>query len=487
MKGFLQRLGRSIMLPVSILPAASLLMGIGNWLAAAGANPVASFLIAAGGAVINNLPILFAVGIATGLAKNQNGAAALSGLVGYLVITKLLAPASVAALTGLEEAAVNPAFSKIENAFIGILSGVIAASLYNRFYQQKLPTALAFFSGRRFVPIITAAVMVVVSAVLFVVWPLVYNALVAFGESMIGLGPVGAGIFGFFNRLLIPTGLHHALNSVFWFDVAGINDIGKFWGTSPELAKAAVKGVTGMYQAGFFPIMMFGLPAAAFAIYKNARPEHKKAIASLMIAAAFSAFFTGITEPLEFAFMFAAPALYVVHAALTGVSLLLASLFHWMSGFSFSAGLVDYVLAYRMPMANQPLMLLLLGAGMAVLYYFLFDFMIRRFDIQTPGRGETLAGENAGEVAESSREVTKNSKARSKAQTIFEGLGGHENVENIDYCSTRLRLQVKDAGKIDEAKIRSAGVPGIQKINDKNVQVIVGTDVQFVADEMHKL
>ena len=189
MKGFLQRLGRSIMLPVSILPAASLLMGIGNWLAAAGANPVASFLIAAGGAVINNLPILFAVGIATGLAKNQNGAAALSGLVGYLVITKLLAPASVAALTGLEEAAVNPAFSKIENAFIGILSGVIAASLYNRFYQQKLPTALAFFCGRRFVPIITAAVMVVVSAVLFVVWPLVYNALVAFGESMIGLAP----------------------------------------------------------------------------------------------------------------------------------------------------------------------------------------------------------------------------------------------------------------------------------------------------------
>src|SRR5690625_2575058 len=387
MRNYLQRIGRSLMLPVAVLPAAAILMGIGYWIDPSGwggGNAVAAFLISAGSAIIDNMPILFAIGVALGMSKDQDGSAALSGLVAFLVVTTLLSTDTVAMLMGIDAAEVNPAFGSIGNQFVGILSGVVAAAMYNRFSHVQLPDALAFFSGRRLAPIVTSVAMIGVSVILFFVWPAIYTGLVNFGTGIVGLGAIGAGIYGFFNRLLIPVGLHHALNSVFWFDVAGIDDITKFW------ASEGTKGVTGMYQAGFFPIMMFGLLGAAFAIYQTARPEKKKQIASLMLAAGFASFFTGVTEPLEFSFMFVAPLLYFFHAVLTGISLTIAATFQWIAGFGFSAGFVDWFLSLRMPLANKPWMLIVQGLVFAAIYYVVFRFAIVKFNLTTPGREEDI-------------------------------------------------------------------------------------------------
>ncbi|MCP4324084.1 MAG: PTS transporter subunit EIIC, partial [Alteromonadales bacterium] len=265
--GYMQKIGRALMVPVAVLPAAAILMGIGYWIDPngwGGGSPLAAFLIKAGAAVIEHMSVLFAVGVAYGMSKDKDGAAALSGLVGFLVVTTLLSPGAVAQLQGIPAADVPFAFNKIENQFVGILVGIISAELYNKFSSVELHKALAFFSGRRLVPIVVAVVMIVVSFVLMFIWPHIFSGLQSFGESISGLGEVGAGIYAFFNRLLIPVGLHHALNSVFWFDVAGINDIPNFLsGQSGIDAGTAIIGKTGMYQAGFFPIMMFGLPGAA--------------------------------------------------------------------------------------------------------------------------------------------------------------------------------------------------------------------------------
>jgi N-acetylglucosamine PTS system EIICBA or EIICB component len=314
-----------------------------------------------------------------------------------------------------------------------------------------------------------------VSALLFFIWPVIYTGLVSFGKGIAELGAVGAGLYGFFNRLLIPTGLHHALNSVFWFDVAGINDIGNF------LSGKGEKGVTGMYQAGFFPVMMFGLPAAGLAMFHTAKTKKKKQVASLMLAAGFAAFFTGVTEPVEFAFMFVAPALYFVHAVLTGISLFIAATFHWTAGFAFSAGFVDFFLSLRNPIANQPYMLLVQGLVFAVIYYFLFRFIITKFNLMTPGREED------DDEAVTSGAQAGNNKFASMASTIYDGLGGGANVTSIDNCVTRLRVEVKDMKAVDQKKIKSTGVPGINVVGPQSIQVIVGTNVQFVADEMAKL
>lgn len=477
MMKYLQRLGRSLMLPVAVLPAAAILMGIGYWIDPTGwgsGNPVAAFFIKAGGSIIDNIPILFAVGVALGMAKQRDGSAALSGLVAYLVVTTLLSTNTVAMLQGIDVENVNPAFSKIGNAFVGILSGIVAANMYNRFSHVQLPDALAFFSGKRLVPIMTSVAMLVVSLALFFIWPVVYSGLVSFGTAISKLGAVGAGIYGFFNRLLIPTGLHHALNSVFWFDVAGINDIGNFWSGKGE------KGVTGMYQAGFFPIMMFGLPAAGLAMYHTAKPERKKQVASLMLAAGFAAFFTGVTEPVEFAFMFLAPGLYLLHAFLTGLSLTIAALFHWTAGFGFSAGFIDFFLSSRLPLANQPLMLIVQGLVFAVIYYFLFRFFITKFDLKTPGREDE-------EVDSETANLSAKERFAVMAKKIYEGLGGDENVVSIDNCITRLRVEVKDMNAVDQEKIKETGVPGINVVGPHSIQVVVGTQVQFVADEIEKI
>ncbi|SFB21535.1 PTS system, N-acetylglucosamine-specific IIC component [Lentibacillus halodurans] len=489
MMKYLQNLGRSLMLPVAVLPAAAILMGIGNWILNVNESSViGNYLTSGGDAILSHLGILFAVGVAIGMSKEQDGAAGLSGLVAWLVGTTVLSVSGVAGLQSIEENAVNPAFENIENVFIGILSGIVASIMYNRFSHVRLPDALAFFSGKRLVPIMSAASMMVVSAVLFFVWPVVYSALVSFGEAIINLEAIGAGIYGFFNRLLIPTGLHHALNSVFWFDVAGIDDIASFWASEGE------KGITGRYLAGFFPIMMFGLPAAALAMYHTANSKRKKQAASLLLAAAFASFFTGVTEALEFSFMFVAPVLYVVHAALTGLSLAVAAMFEWTAGFSFSAGLVDYTLSLGVPIANQPLMLILQGLVFAVIYYFLFRFLIVKFNLKTPGResDEDVQGDEA-KVTETADEKADDAPASEKDETavmaekIYEGLGGDENVLTVDNCVSRLRLEVEDMDKVNQEKIKATGVPGVNVVGKHNIQVVVGTQVQFVADEIRKI
>lgn len=472
----LQKLGRALMLPVAVLPAASLLMGIGYWIDPVGwgaNNVLAAFLIGSGKAIIDKLPIIFAVGIAYGLSDDKDGAASLSGLVGFLMITTLLSVGSVANLKGIAQDAVNPAFGKIDNAFIGIISGVVGAMMYNKFSKTELPTALAFFSGKRLAPIMTSVVMMPISIALLYIWPVVYGGLVAFGTAISALGPVGAGLFGFFNRLLIPTGLHHALNSVFWFDTIGINDIGNFWGGT------GVKGVTGMYQAGFFPVMMFGLCGAALAMYQSAKPENKKVVGSLMLAAGFSAFFTGVTEPLEFSFMFVAPALYFVHAVLTGISLFIVSSFGWTAGFGFSAGFVDFFLSSRLPLANKPYMIILFGLIYFALYYVLFRFLIAKFDLKTPGREDVMMDDSV--LTSSDNKFTQ------QAEVILNALGGKENVKSVDYCTTRLRLELHNTQDIDEKAIKSTGAAGIVRPGGSSLQVIVGTNVQFVADEFKQL
>ncbi|AYW46452.1 N-acetylglucosamine-specific PTS transporter subunit IIBC [Tetragenococcus koreensis] len=479
MKAYMQRMGRSLMLPVATLPVAALFMGIGYWIDPSGwgeNNIIAAFLIQAGGTILDNLGILFAVGIAIGMAKDKDGSSALAGLVAFLTPMTLVNSEAVATFTKVDITEVNVAFEAInnENVFVGIVAGLVAAALYNRFNNVKLPMALSFFSGKRSVPIVTAVVMSLISVVFIFVWPTVYTALVTFGEFISGLGALGAGLYGFFNRLLIPTGLHHALNNVFWFNLAGIDDIGKFW------ANDGIKGITGMYQAGFFPVMMFGLPAGALAMYHTARPEKKKETASLMLAAAFASFFTGVTEPLEFAFMFVAWPLYVVHALLTGLSMFIVATFQWTAGFNFSAGLVDFVLSLRVPIANQPYMLLVFGLVMAVVYYFTFRFVITKFNLMTPGREESTNEEMTEDIP------AGDDKFAALAQRIYAGLG-KDNLVSVDNCTTRLRLQVKDTQDVDQAKIKATGVPGVKAIDKNNIQIIVGTEVQFVADELSRL
>lgn len=479
MKEYMQKMGRSLMLPVATLPVAALFTGIGYWIDPTGwgaNNVLAAFMIQAGQTILNNLGLLFAVGLAFGMSKDKDGSAALAGVVSFLVPMTLLNPDSVALLQRIDVEKVNTAFTKINNGnvFIGILAGLIAAAVYNKFSNTKLPMALSFFSGRRLVPILTALIMAALSAVLLFLWPAVFGGLTTFGKAIVNLGPLGAGIYGFSNRLLIPTGMHHALNNVFWFDAAGINDIGNFW------KNIGTQGITGRYQAGFFPIMMFGLPAGAYAIYRNARPEKKKATASLMLAAGFASFFTGVTEPLEFSFMFVAWPLYVVHAVLTGISMFIAALFHWTAGFNFSAGLIDFILSLRVPIANQPYMLLVLGLVMAAVYYFTFDFVIKKFNMMTPGREEGGEGEEEPDLS------STDEKFAFLAGRIYQGLG-NDNLKTVDNCTTRLRLTVENSDLVDQAAIKATGVPGVRVLDKKNVQVIVGTEVQFVADELKKI
>ena len=465
------------MLPVAVLPVCSILMGIGYWIDPTGwgANSaIAAFLIKAGGSIIDNMGILFAIGVGVGMSEDNDGTGGLAALVSWLMITTLLSPAVVGMLKGIPVEEVAPAFGKIATQFTGILAGLIGSTCYNKFKGTKLPSALAFFSGKRSVAIVTAGMSIVAALILFFAWPAIFGALVSFGEMIMGAGAIGAGIYGFFNRLLIPFGLHHALNSVFWFDIAGIDDIGKFWGQ----IEGGVKGVTGMYQAGFFPVMMFGLPAGALAMYHTAKENKKKVAAGLLGAAALSAFFTGVTEPLEFAFMFLAPGLYVVHALLTGITIAVVAALPVRAGFNFSAGFVDWFLSFKAPMALNPIYLLGIGLIVAVIYYVVFRIVIVKFNLKTPGREDdddetkvVLANDNFTEVA----------------RIVLEGIGGKENVTSIDNCITRLRLEIKDYTKVDEKKIKSAGVAGVIRPGKTSVQVIIGTQVQHVADEFKKL
>lgn len=492
MLSYLQRVGRALMVPVATLPAAAILMGIGYWIdpdSWGAGNAFAALLIKSGGAIIENMSVLFAIGVAYGMSKDKDGAAALTGFVGFLVVTTLCSPAAVAMIQKIPVAEVPVAFGKINNQFVGILVGVLSAEVYNRFSHVELPKAFSFFSGRRLVPILVSFLMILVAFILMYVWPLIFNGLVSFGEHIQKLGSVGAGVYAFFNRLLIPVGLHHALNSVFWFDVAGINDIPKFLGGAQSLANgSAIPGITGRYQAGFFPIMMFGLPGAALAIYHCARPENRVKVGSIMLAAAFAAFFTGITEPLEFSFMFVAPVLYVIHAVLTGISVFIAASMHWIAGFGFSAGLVDLMLSTRNPLATHWYMLIPQGLVFFVIYYVVFRFTIKKFNLMTPGRELAVAGDETGgydvnvDTSDNGESATE-----SLARRYIGAIGGSDNLTAIDACITRLRLNVKDASQVNEGVAKRLGASGVIRLNKQSVQIIVGTQAESIAMAMKKV
>ncbi|TDM04030.1 N-acetylglucosamine-specific PTS transporter subunit IIBC [Macrococcus carouselicus] len=476
MLNFFQRLGRSLMLPVAILPAAAIIVGVANALEAMTGEKtiVSQFFFTAGMSILSLMGLLFAIGTALGMSKKNDGAAALSAVVGFFMVTTILKPENVAVFSGVPLETVNAGFAKIDNSnvFIGIIVGLIAAYLFNRFSETELPMALSFFSGKRLVPIMTAFAAMLLALILLFMWPFIYSGLVTFGEWILGMGPVGAGLYGFFNRLLIPLGLHHALNSVFWFDVANVNDVVNFQqGTGQQ-------GITGRYMAGFFPVMMFGMPAAALAMYHTAEPRHKKRVAGLMLAGAISAFFVGITEPIEFAFMFAAPGLFLIHAVLTGLSLLIAALFQWTAGFAFSAGLIDFALSLFNPMANHPLMLMVQGLVFFALYYVVFRVAIKTFDMKTPGRGDEAVQESS--AAEGERKYS------AMASQVIAGLGGRSNIVSLAHCATRLRLEVKDNTLIDDTTIKKAGAVGVARSGRTQAQVIIGTHVQQVADEVEK-
>lgn len=511
--GPLQRLGKALMGAVAVLPVAAILSGLGYWISSAAGpdNLAAQLLISSGDAVLANLGWIFAIAIAFGLAKDSNGAAALSGFLAFATFMKLLGPEAVAGYRGIEDPTALTGDEALHwasegwnavgggNVLFGILAGIMAAWVYNRFHGTKLPDFLAFFSGRRLVPILTAIIAMVISGVLYFVWPFIYNALFNFGTSIQGLGAAGAGIYGVANRLLIPTGLHHALNSVFWFDVIGINDIGNFQAGQKTIEAAAaatsaadcpgiwangqctVEGVVGRYQAGFFPVMMFGLPGAALAMYLRADKKKRKVVGSLMAAGALASFFTGVTEPLEFSFMFVAPLLYVVHALLMGLSVFIASTMEWTAGFGFSAGFVDMLLSSQNPLANKWYMLLVMGVGFFFLYFIIFYFLIGWLNLKTPGRGE----DEADNVEDS---ATGDDKTAADAARIIEGLGGKDNIDSLDYCTTRLRVGVKDRALVRDSLIKRAAVSGVIHPSEKSVQVIVGPAVQFMYDEVsHQL
>ena len=487
---YLQKVGRALMVPVATLPAAAILMGVGYWIdpvSWGGDNALAALFIKSGAAIIDNMSVLFAIGVAYGMSKDKDGAAALTGFVGFLVLTTLCSPAAVSMIQKIPVDQVPAAFGKINNQFVGILVGIISAELYNRFSSVELPKALSFFSGRRLVPILTSFLMIVVAFILMYVWPLIYNALVTFGEYIKDMGSVGAGIYAFFNRLLIPVGLHHALNSVFWFDVAGINDIPNFLGGQQSIDSGkAIVGITGRYQAGFFTIMMFGLPGAALAIYHCARPENRAKVAGIMLAGAFAAFFTGITEPLEFSFMFVAPVLYFLHAVLTGISVFIAASMHWIAGFGFSAGLVDMVLSSRNPLATQWYMLIPQGLVFFAIYYVVFRFTIQKFNLLTPGRELAVEGseEDGYDVNVDNTPAVNESEINGLARRYIGAIGGSDNLTAIDACITRLRLNVKDSAQVNDSVAKRLGASGVIRLNKQSVQIIVGTRAELIASAM---
>ncbi len=480
--GALQSVGRSLMLPIAVLPAAGLLLRFGQpdllnlpWMAAAG------------NAVFANLSMVFAVGIAIGLTGGE-GAAALAGLVGFLVFTGVF-NTIIPQVNG----APDPTISM--GVFSGLIVGLVAAGLYRRFYDIRLPDYLAFFGGKRFVPIITALAALILGAIFGLIWPPIQGGINAVGLGIVGLGPLGTGIYGFLNRLLIPLGLHHVLNFYVWFELGtyhgahGIvnGDLNRYFAGDPT---------AGNFMAGFFPIMMFGLPAACLAMIRHA--NFPKVAAGILISAALTSFLTGVTEPIEFAFLFVAPLLYLVHAILTGTALAVCTALGIRIGFTFSAGLTDFLINFTKPNTHNPLLLIVVGLVYGVLYYFIFSFFITRFNLGTPGRGEASTGLRADWILPESQRGPRPAKQTTAtgtsttedaddvlAREVLAALGGKANLQSIEGCITRLRLFVNDPAQIDEPRLKSLGASGVIK-QGKIVQVVLGTQSDRIASRMKR-
>ena len=446
----IQQLGRALMLPIAVLPVAGLLLRLGQ--------PDLldiKMMAQAGDAIFGNLALIFAIGVAVGFAKDNNGTSGLAGAIGYLVITAVLKTIDAKINMGV---------------LSGILSGLVAGALYNRYKDIALPSYLAFFGGKRFVPIATGFAALILGAALGYIWMPVQNAIDSTGHWMIGLGEVGAFVFGVLNRLLIVTGLHHILNNIFWFQLGDFTDAtGKV--VHGDLTRFFAGDKTaGMFMAGFFPVMMFGLPAACLAMYRTAKPENKAAVGGLLFSLALTAMLTGVTEPVEFAFMFLAPALYAIHALLTGLSMAIMHALDVKLGFGFSAGLFDYVLGFGI--STHPWYLLPVGAVYFVVYYGLFVFFIKKFDLKTPGR------EDGAVIAAASVKGTE------RARGFITALGGAANLKNVDACTTRLRLLVVSNDKVDEAALKALGSRGLIRPAAGSVQVVLGPEADLIADEI---
>ena len=426
------------------------------------------------------MAILFAIGVGVGMSEKNDGTGGIAALASWLMLTTLLSTGFVTTIIPsiADSATKTLAFDKIVNPFIGILAGIIGSTCYNKFKSTKLPDWLSFFSGKRCVAIIAGVVSIIVSVVLLFVWPLLFSALVALGKAIAGMDVVGAGIYAFLNRLLIPTGLHHALNNVFWFDTIGLGDLQHFWAGETS---ADVSWSLGMYMSGFFPCMMFGIPGAALAMVKCAKPAKKKVAIGLVASAAICAFICGVTEPFEFGFMFLAPGLYVIYALLYGIFTMITVALGFRAGFSFSAGAMDLLFSSSLPAAQKTWLILPLGIAAFIVFYVVFLFAIKKFDLKTPGRedDDDLEAEKNIELA--------NDDYTAIAAKILEGCGGKENITSIDNCITRLRLEVKDITAVNDKVIKSAGVAGVIKPGKTSVQVIIGTKVQFVADAFSAL
>lgn len=453
------------MFPIATLPAAALLLRLGSD-DMLGAVPndvvhyIASIMAASGDAILGNLAIIFAIGIAIGFAHDNSGGAALAGAIAHLILVAVLE-------------AVNKDLNM--GVFGGIIAGVTAGLLYNKFYNVKFPEWLSFFGGRRFVPIITSITMAVLASILALVWGPIQGGIDAVGNWFIGAGSLGVGMYGFFNRLLIPVGLHHVINTIIWFD------FGEFTNAAGEIVKGDIHRFlagdpsAGHFQAGFFPIMMFGLPAACLAMYFAAKKEKRAVVGGMFVSIALTAFLTGVTEPIEFTFMFLSPVLYGIHAVLTGISLAVSYIIGFRDGFGFSAGLIDYILNFGL--ADKPWLLIPLGLAFGAIYYVIFYFVIKKLDLKTPGReDEDEDGTKADSAISNDLDV--------RAYKTIEALGGPNNIMQVDYCTTRLRMTVGDVDQVDEKTLKQTGARGVMRISKTNVQVIIGTSVEFLAEAM---
>lgn len=461
--GFFQRLGRALQLPIAVLPVAALLLRFGQ--------PDllnVPFIAQAGGAIFDNLALIFAIGVASSWSKDNAGSAALAGAVGYFVMTKAMVT-------------INPEINM--GVLAGIITGLVAGAVYNRWAGIKLPDFLSFFGGKRFVPIATGFFCLILAAIFGYVWPPVQHAIHSGGEWIVSAGALGSGIFGFINRLLIPTGLHQVLNTIAWFQIGEFTnaagavfhgDINRFY---------AGDGTAGMFMSGFFPIMMFGLPGAALAMYLAAPKARRPMVGGMLLSVAITAFLTGVTEPLEFLFMFLAPLLYLLHAVLTGISLFIATALGIHAGFSFSAGAIDYVLMYSLPAASKNVwMLLVMGVVFFFVYFLLFSAVIRMFNLKTPGREDKAADV----VTEEANRNTEEGLTQ-LATSYIAAVGGTDNLKAIDACITRLRLTVGDSAKVNDAACKRLGASGVVKLNKQTIQVIVGAKAESIGDEMKKV
>ena len=448
----LQQLGRALMLPIAVLPIAGLLLRMGQpdllgWAAMA----------AAGDAIFSNLGLLFAVGVGVGLARENHGAAGLAALVGFLVTTHAVEILLAAPPGSLAKLSIP----------IGLLSGIIAGVGYNRFGNITLPSYLSFFGGRRFVPIVSGLAGLVLAAVVGYAWPFLERGMDATSHAILGAGPLGLFAYGVLNRILIVTGLHHILNNFAWFI------LGDYHGATGDLKRFFAGDPTaGAFMSGFFPVMMFGLPGACLAMYHTARPERRAGVAGLLLSLGLTSFLTGVTEPVEFTFMFLAPVLYALHALATGLAMVIMNLCGVRLGFSFSAGMFDYVLNFNH--AQRPLLLLPIGAAYFGLYYGVFRLLIVRLNLATPGRDSDDA------AAQPLVPAT----AGARALAFAAALGGAQNLTEVDACTTRLRLVLADNQRVDEAALKRLGARGILRSSAQGLQVVLGPIADQVAGEI---